>query len=209
MNTDAEYVWSLRETSAADDVDRFDDSSVGSRADRLGTILKVEARVGPRLRGLTPSEDEMEKGRAGRDMDLVLSGGNRIPAAEIVELASRSGGPGGQHVNTSSTRVTLRWNLRDSRGIKAEVRDRLIARLRPRLSKDGTLIVHADRHRSRTRNRESARERLRDLVEHALYQEPPRRPTGPTRASKLRRLDSKRHRGKVKSQRRISRDDTD
>jgi len=151
----------------------------------------------------------MEKGRTVRDMDLVLSGGNRIPAAEIVELASRSSGPGGQHVNTSSTRVTLRWNIRDSRGIKPEVRARLIARLRPRLSKDGTLIVHADRQRSRERNRESARERLRDLVEKALYQEPPRRPTRPTRASKLRRLDTKRHRAKVKSQRRVSRDDAD
>jgi ribosome-associated protein len=151
----------------------------------------------------------MEKGRGGRDVDLALSGGNRIPAAEIVELASRSSGPGGQHVNTSSTRVTLRWNLRDSRGIKAEVRDRLLARLGPRLSKNGILIVHADRHRSRERNRETARERLRSLVEIALYQEPPRRATRPTRASKVRRLDAKRHRGKVKSRRQIRRDEVD
>jgi len=151
----------------------------------------------------------VERSRDGRDSDLRLSGGNRIPAAEIVELASRSSGPGGQHVNTSSTRVTLRWNLRDSRGIKAEVRDRLLARLRPRLSKDGVLIVHADRHRSRERNREVARERLHSLVETALYQEPPRRATRPTRASKRRRLDAKRHRGKVKSQRQIQRDEPD
>jgi ribosome-associated protein len=151
----------------------------------------------------------MERGSGRRDVDLVLSGGNRIPAAEIVELASRSSGPGGQHVNTSSTRVTLRWSIRDSRGIKVEVRDRLLIRLRPRLSKDGILIVHADRHRSRERNRESARERLRDLVETALYQEPPRRPTRPTRASKLRRIDAKRHRGKVKNQRRITPEERD
>jgi ribosome-associated protein len=158
---------------------------------------------------LVESEDRMERGRGGRDVDLALSGGNRIPAAEIVELASRSSGPGGQHVNTSSTRVTLRWNLRDSRGLRAEVRDRLLARLGPRLSKHGLLIVHADRHRSRERNREMARERLRSLVETALYQEPPRRPTRPTRASKVRRLDAKRHRGKVKSRRRIRRDEVD
>lgn len=142
-------------------------------------------------------------------MDLMLSGGNRIPASEIVEVASRSSGPGGQHVNTSSTRVTLRWSLRDSRGIKVEVRDRLLLRLRARLSKDGVLIVHADRHRSRQRNLEMARERLRSLVETALYQEPPRRPTKPTRASMLRRLEAKRHRGKVKNQRTIRRDDND
>lgn len=139
----------------------------------------------------------------------MLSGGNRISASEIVEVASRSSGPGGQHVNTSSTRVTLRWSLRDSRSIKFEVRDRLLIRLRARLSKDGVLIVHADRHRSRQRNREMARERLRSLVETALYQEPPRRPTKPTRASRLRRLEAKRHRGKVKNQRTIRRDDND
>lgn len=152
----------------------------------------------------------MESGHGGgRDEDLTLSGGNRIPAAEIVELASRSSGPGGQHVNTSSTRVTLRWNLRDSRGIKAEVRDRLLTRLGSRLSKNGVLIVHADRHRSRERNREMARERLRSLVDTALYQEPPRHATKPTRGSKARRLDAKRHRGKVKTQRRIQRDEHD
>ena len=149
----------------------------------------------------------MDKERGGRDGDLRLSGGNRIPGREIVELASRSGGPGGQHVNTSSTRVTLRWNLRDTRGLKSEVRERLIARLRPRLSKDGVLIVHAARHRSRERNREMARERLRELVETALYQEPPRRPTRPTLAAKKRRLDSKRHRGNVKNRRRIPGDE--
>ena len=151
----------------------------------------------------------MDRGGRGRDVDLALSGGNRIPAAEIEELASRSSGPGGQHVNTSSTRVTLRWNLRDSRGIRPEVRDRLLARLRPRLSKNGLLIVHAERHRSRARNREMARERLQDLVETALYQEPPRRPTKPTRSSKVRRIDSKRHRGKVKNQRRKLLDEGD
>ena len=149
----------------------------------------------------------MDKERGERDGDLRLSGGNRIPGREIVELASRSSGPGGQHVNTSSTRVTLRWNLRDTRGLKSEVRERLIARLRARLSKDGVWIVHAARHRSRERNREMARERLRELVETALYQEPPRRPTRPTLAAKKRRLDSKRHRGNVKNRRRIPGDE--
>jgi ribosome-associated protein len=153
------------------------------------------------------SEDMVTRGATGRDADLPLSGGNRIPAAEIVELASRSSGPGGQHVNTSSTRVTLRWNLRESRGINSDARARLMARLRARLSREGVLIVHGDRHRSRERNREMARERLRELVETALYQEPPRRPTVPTRASKRRRIEAKRHRGKIKDRRRIRAND--
>jgi ribosome-associated protein len=124
-----------------------------------------------------------------------------------VELASRSSGPGGQHVNTSSTRVTLRWNLRESHGINPDAKARLIARLRARLSREGVLIVHGDRHRSRERNREMARERLRELVETALYQEPPRRPTVATHASKRRRIETKRHRGKIKDQRRVPRND--
>ena len=149
----------------------------------------------------------VERGGRGRDADLPLSGGNRIPGAEIVELASRSSGPGGQHVNTSSTRVTLRWNLRESQGISPDAKARLIVRLRTRLSREGVLIVHGDRHRSRERNREMARERLRELVETALYQEPPRRPTVATRASERRRIDAKSHRGKIKDQRRVPRND--
>ena len=96
--------------------------------------------------------------------DLLLPGGNRIPSDEIEELASRSSGPGGQHVNTSSTRVTLRWNLHMTRGLHADARARAEARLRPKLSREGLLIVHAGRHRSRIRNRVLARERLQELV---------------------------------------------
>lgn len=151
----------------------------------------------------------MVDGATEGEADLVLSGGNRIPASEIVELASRASGPGGQHVNTSSTRVSLRWNLRDSRGLKREARARLLEQLRPRLTRDGVLIVHADRHRSRRRNREAARERLRELVEGALYQAPPRKPTGPTRGARRRRLDAKRQRGQLKTQRRTRGDDGD
>ena len=110
-----------------------------------------------------------ERGGKGRSGDLPLSGGNRIPGAEIVEWASRSSGPGGQHVNTSSTRVTLRWNLRESHGLKSEAKARLIARLRGKMSREGILMVHADRQRSRERNREVARARLHEIVETALY----------------------------------------
>ena len=135
--------------------------------------------------------------------DQALPGGNRIPAAEIEELASRSSGPGGQHVNTSSTRVSLRWNLRDSRGLSEDARERVLSRLRSKVSRDGVLIVHSDRHRSRQRNLEAAHERLRELVETALYQAPPRRPTGPSRGARKRRMDSKRKRADLKRQRQL------
>lgn len=142
----------------------------------------------------------------GQRADRRLAGGSRIPIAEIVELASRSSGPGGQHVNTSSTRVSLRWNIRESEGLSEELRERLLTKLRPRLSRLGVLIVHSDRSRSRQRNLEAAYERLFELVESALRQAPPRKPTAPTRGSKKRRLEAKRQRGEVKTQRRVPRD---
>lgn len=144
---------------------------------------------------------------ADRDGDLLLAGGNRIPASELVEQASRSGGPGGQHVNTSSTRVTLRWNLRETRGLRPEARARALVRLATRLSKTGEIVLHADRHRSRRRNQLDARERLQALVAAALIVETPRRPTKPTRAARTRRLDAKRRRGDSKQSRQSQTDD--
>ena len=138
----------------------------------------------------------------GRRSDRMLSGGNRIPIAEIVERASRSSGPGGQHVNTSSTRVSLRWNIRDSKGLSEEARAQLMARLRPKLSREGVLIVHSDRHRSRQRNLDAAYERLYESVETALYQAAPRKPTTPSRGAIKRRLEAKRRRSTLKGQRR-------
>ena len=146
--------------------------------------------------------------RRGKRGDYALPGGNRIPIDEIEEAASRSSGPGGQHVNTSSTRVSLRWNLRDSKGLLDDARSRVMARLRSKLSREGVLIVHADRHRSRQRNLEDAHARLQELLETALYQAPTRRPTGPSRGAKKRRLDQKRKHGDLKKQRQTShRDD--
>lgn len=139
--------------------------------------------------------------------DRALSGGNRIPAHEIEELASRASGPGGQHVNTSSTRVSLRWNVRTSEGLTPSGRDRLLRKLSNRLSREGVLVVHADRHRSRRRNLEEAHERLFELVRTALYQAPARRPTKPRKGAVERRLKEKRRRSAIKRDRRTGRDD--
>lgn len=134
--------------------------------------------------------------------------GLRIPADEIHESASRSSGPGGQHVNKTETRVTLRWNVAESRVLDEERRRRLLSRLAPRLTTRGHLVVHAQRFRSRGRNRTLARERLAELVREALRTRTKRVATLPSRAAKKRRLDAKRRRAALKRTRGRPREDT-
>ena len=140
--------------------------------------------------------------------DLRVSPELVIPAEEIHEAASRSGGPGGQHVNRSRTRVTLRWNVAESATLTDEQRRRLRRRLAGRLTRRDHLVVHAGRHRSRRQNRELARERLAELVRDGLAQRASRIATRPSRASRTRALDAKRRRSEVKRGRgRVRRDD--
>ena len=130
--------------------------------------------------------------------DLPVRRGLDIPASELRETASRAGGPGGQHVNKSNTRVTLRWNARGSNAPTDLQRRRLLRRLAERLTRSGDLIVHAGRHRSRARNRELARERLAEIVRAATAPTRKRVPSAPSRAVRQRRLDAKRRRSRVK-----------
>ena len=139
-------------------------------------------------------------GRVSR-VDLQVRPNLVIPASEIREVASRAGGPGGQHVNKTSTRVTLRWNLEASGALSETQRARLRKRLAGRLTRGGELIVHAARFRSRPRNRELARQRLAELVREAMKLRRTRRPTRPTRASQERSLQAKRRRGTLKRRR--------
>lgn len=115
---------------------------------------------------------------------------------------SRAGGAGGQHVNTSSTRVELVWNVAQSRAVTDPQRERLMVALASRLSGDGVLRVVASERRSQAQNREAAEARLREIVRRALVVPRRRRPTRPTRASVERRLEGKRRRGERKRQRR-------
>jgi ribosome-associated protein len=132
-----------------------------------------------------------------------------IPAAELHESASRSGGPGGQHVNKANTRVTLRWNVSESAALDDERRRRLLRRLKSRLTTRGHLVVHAGRHRSRARNLTLARERLADLVREALATRRARVATRPGRAARDRSLEAKRRRGLLKRTRtRVPRDES-
>ncbi len=121
-----------------------------------------------------------------------------IPGSELVVRAVRSSGPGGQGVNTTDSRVELRWSIRDSAALTDTERTRLLARLAPRLTGDGVLILRADEHRSQHRNRDAARARLRAIVGEAIEEPTRRRATRPSRAARRRRLESKRRRGEVK-----------
>ena len=125
-----------------------------------------------------------------------------IDEAELEVLTTTSRGPGGQHVNRSETRVVLRWNVLESASLTDEQRSRLVQKLASRISREGVLQVAAEDHRSQTRNRDLARERLAELVADALKRERPRKPTRPTRASQQRRVDDKKKRGSIKEKRR-------
>jgi ribosome-associated protein len=121
-----------------------------------------------------------------------------IPAAELQVRTSRAGGPGGQHVNTASTRVSLRWSVRDSAVLSEAQRALLLEALEARLTGEGELLVHAADSRSQSHNLQLARERLAEAVRQGLERPPPRRPTRPGRAARHRRLDGKRRRGALK-----------
>jgi ribosome-associated protein len=124
-----------------------------------------------------------------------------IPDAELAERFSRSSGPGGQGVNTTDSRVELRWDVRASATLTDARRARLLDRLAPRLV-DGVLVIVASEHREQRRNRAAARERLGGLVGAALLPPPPaRRPTRPSRAARERRVDEKKQRGRLKATR--------
>ncbi|HUX33694.1 MAG TPA: alternative ribosome rescue aminoacyl-tRNA hydrolase ArfB [Gemmatimonadaceae bacterium] len=138
--------------------------------------------------------------------DLYVSASLSIPRHELAVRASRAGGAGGQHVNTSSTRVELEWNVARSRALSDAQRERLSRALASRLTADGTLRVVASERRSQTQNREAAEGRLAALVRRALVVPKRRRPTRPTRASVERRLDDKRRRGERKRKRRDEQD---
>ena len=124
-----------------------------------------------------------------------------VPRAELDFRASRSGGPGGQHVNTSSTRVELTWDVAGSPSLTEAQRALVRERLANRIDGDGVLHLAASEHRSQHQNREAAVERFVELVGRALHVPKPRRKTRPTRASREVRLQGKKRRSEVKRMR--------
>lgn len=133
---------------------------------------------------------------------LEVSPALAIPRAELDVKATRAGGPGGQHVNTSSTRIELRWNVRTSRALDDGLRDRLLSRLAGRLDAEGAVRVVASEYRSQRQNREAAEVRLAALVRSASTIPKRRKATKPTRSSVAQRLDGKRRQSDKKAGRR-------
>ena len=120
-----------------------------------------------------------------------------LPEGELGWRFSRSSGAGGQHVNTTDTRVELIWSLDDTAALSPAQKELAASRLANRLV-GGTITVVSSQYRSQHRNREAARVRLEELVTQAVIPPRPRRATKPTRGSKERRLDAKKRRSSIK-----------
>jgi len=136
------------------------------------------------------------------DSRLEITPALRLPLSELDYRASRSGGPGGQHVNTSSTRIEVHWNIARSPSLTPEQRERLLQRLRTRLDSEGNLRLVSSGSRSQLRNKEEVTERLQKVLAGALAVQKKRKPTRPSRAAKQARLDAKRRRSSTKERRR-------
>lgn len=130
--------------------------------------------------------------------DLEIPGGLTVPESELTFTASRSGGPGGQHVNKVSSRITLLWDLEGSPSLSPEHKERLRARLARRINDEGVLRLSVSDSRSQAANRKIALERLVALLAAALAPRRARRPTRPTKASREKRLTDKKERSRVK-----------
>ena len=135
-------------------------------------------------------------------MYLEIAPGVAIREDEIQFSASRGGGPGGQSVNTTSSRVILEFDVTASPSLSDQQKSLILRRLASRLSKDGRLRVVAATERSQLANRREATARLLDILAWALRPEPtPRRPTKPSKAARERRLTAKKQRGALKQAR--------
>ena len=138
---------------------------------------------------------------------LLISAHLAIPHEELAVRATRSSGPGGQHVNTSSTRIEVIWNVAESETLTDHQRATLLHHLAARLDSWGAVRVVCQAGRSQLQNRKTALARLAKLVAAGLVEPKERKATKPTRASKVRRVESKKKRGRLKRDRQVKGDD--
>ena len=132
--------------------------------------------------------------------DLQITPNLSVPAWELSESFVRASGPGGQHVNKTSSAVQLRWSVLRS-SLPGPVKTRFARRYGSRMTKEGEIVIEVGEHRSQVRNRAAARTRLAEMIKSVAEPPPRRRATRPTAGSIRRRLDAKKRRGEVKSMR--------
>lgn len=136
-------------------------------------------------------------------MDLQVSENVTVPDSELEMSFARSSGPGGQNVNKVESKATLRWNVRSTAHLPQPAKERFLTRYASRLTKEGDLLITSQEHRDQPRNIEACRARLVALIRSVLHAPKKRRPTKPTRGSKVRRLKEKKSRSQVKEGRRF------
>jgi ribosome-associated protein len=133
--------------------------------------------------------------------DLFIKNGITIPDHELEITTSRAGGPGGQHVNKTDTRITVRWNIKNSVALTDEQKERIVEKLGSRITEDGDLIVHNSESRSQQQNKKNALVNLAAIVRNALHIAKKRIATKIPKALKEARLQSKARRSATKKMR--------
>jgi ribosome-associated protein len=133
--------------------------------------------------------------------DVAVNGQVVIPEHELEITTSRAGGPGGQHVNKTDSRITVRWNVLSSAALDETQKARVMKNLQSQLTTEGDLMVHNSQSRSQLDNKEAALANLAVLVSKALLVPKRRKPTQASRSAKAARVDEKKHRGGIKKMR--------
>ena len=133
---------------------------------------------------------------------LVVNERLQIPDEEFTWSYARSGGPGGQNVNKVASKAVLRWDVTHSPSLPEELKQRLALQQKRFFTQEGAMVISSQRHRDQERNRQDCLDKLRELLVQALHVPRKRRPTRPTRGSKLTRLQNKKRRATVKRERR-------
>jgi len=130
--------------------------------------------------------------------DIPIKNGIIIPEHELEITSSRSGGAGGQHVNKTSTKITLRWNVKNTSALTDEQKQRVLEKIASQITADGDLIIHSSATRSQEQNRKMALVRLGQIISKALYVPKKRMATRVSKGAKEARLQEKSHRGAIK-----------
>jgi ribosome-associated protein len=133
--------------------------------------------------------------------DLFIKNGITIPEHELEITASRSGGAGGQHVNKTDTKITIRWNIKSSSALTEEQRTLILEKLQSRITEDGDLIVHNSESRSQQQNKKNALNNLAAVIRGTLHVQKKRIATKVSKALKEARLKNKAQRSEIKRMR--------